>query len=69
MAAGLELIRRAEAAADRLAVVDPGGEFSYARLLEDSAAVARGLLGDEEDLGERPVAFLCQPGYDYVTTQ
>jgi malonyl-CoA/methylmalonyl-CoA synthetase len=69
MARDLELIERAAAAGDRLAVVDPGGEFSYARLLEDSAAAARALLGDERDLGERPVAFLCQPGYDYVTTQ
>jgi malonyl-CoA/methylmalonyl-CoA synthetase len=65
----LELIERAAAAGDRLAVVDEGGEFTYERLLEDSAAVARALLGSDDDLGERPVAFLCQPGYHYVTTQ
>jgi malonyl-CoA/methylmalonyl-CoA synthetase len=67
--AGLELIGRAVAAGDRLAVVDPAGEFSYERLLADSARVAGGLLGGERDLAERPVAFLCQPGYRYVTTQ
>jgi malonyl-CoA/methylmalonyl-CoA synthetase len=67
--AGLEMIGRAAGAGDRPAVVDPAGEFSYARLLADSAGVAGGLLAGERDLAERPVAFLCQPGYRYVTTQ
>jgi malonyl-CoA/methylmalonyl-CoA synthetase len=69
MGRALELIERAGAGGDRLAVVDQGGELTYARLLADSAAAARALLGRRDDLGERPVAFLCQPGYHYVTTQ
>jgi malonyl-CoA/methylmalonyl-CoA synthetase len=66
---GLELVERAAATRARTAVVDQGGEFTYGRLLADSHTVARALLGRDADLDERPVAFLCPPGYQYVTTQ
>jgi malonyl-CoA/methylmalonyl-CoA synthetase len=69
MGEALELIERAAAARARTAVADQGRELTYGRLLADSAAVAGALLGEDRDLGERPVAFLCPPGYHYVATQ
>jgi len=64
-----ELIERAAAARSRVAVVDRRGSHTYGELLADSHAVAAALLAGDQDLGERPVAFLCQPGWHYVTTQ
>lgn len=69
MAGELELVERAERSTARVAVVDEWGSHTYGQLLADSRAVAGALLGVDRDLGERPVAFLCQPGYHYVTTQ
>jgi malonyl-CoA/methylmalonyl-CoA synthetase len=69
MGTPLELVERAAAARSRLAVVDRLGGHTYGDLLAASASVARALLGDGQDLGERPVAFLCQPGWHYVTSQ
>jgi malonyl-CoA/methylmalonyl-CoA synthetase len=69
MGSPLELVERAAAARSRVAIVDELGSHTYADLLADSGAVARALLGDVQDLSERPVAFLCQPGWHYVTTQ
>jgi malonyl-CoA/methylmalonyl-CoA synthetase len=66
---GLPLVERAERNHARMAIVDERGTFTYGRLLADSAAVARALLGSEPDLRERPVAFLCWPGYGYVAAQ
>jgi malonyl-CoA/methylmalonyl-CoA synthetase len=69
MGSPLELVERAAAGRSRVAIVDELGGHTYADLLADSGAVARALLGDTQDLGERPVAFLCEPGWHYVTTQ
>ena len=69
MGTPLELVERAAATRARPAVVDQLGSHTYGQLLADSAAVAHALLGDDRDLGERPVAFLCQPGWHYATTQ
>jgi len=65
----LELIERAAAARDRVAVADALGNHTYDDLLAESGAVAHALLDAGQDLAERPVAFLCQPGWHYVTTQ
>jgi malonyl-CoA/methylmalonyl-CoA synthetase len=69
MGSPLELVGRAASARDRLAVVDRAGGYTYGDLLAASGAVAAALLDDNQDLAERPVAFLCQPGWHYVTTQ
>jgi malonyl-CoA/methylmalonyl-CoA synthetase len=65
----LPLVERAERNQPRLAIVDDQGSFTYGRVLADSAVVARVLLGSERDLCERPMAFLCAPGYGYVAAQ
>ena len=65
----LELVERARQSAARIAIIDERDAFSYKRLLADSRAVAAALLGQDPDLGEARVAYLCWPGYQYVTTQ
>src|SRR5919198_33044 len=65
----LELVQRAEAGAARTAISDERRAFTYERLLADSRAVATALLGPAQDLAEARVAYLCWPGYGYVTTQ
>lgn len=63
------LTPRAEQHPERLAIVSPEGDFSYGELLEASERVASWLLGDSEDLREKPVAFLAPPGFSYVALQ
>ena len=65
----LPLVERAERNQARLAIVDDQGSFTYRQLLADSAVLARVLLGPESDLSERPLAFLCAPGFGYVAAQ
>jgi malonyl-CoA/methylmalonyl-CoA synthetase len=64
----LGLIERAHAYDDSIAVRDPGGDFSYAQLLDDSRALAEVLLDGSSDLFGVAVAFLWEPGYGYVVT-
>jgi malonyl-CoA/methylmalonyl-CoA synthetase len=65
----LELVGRAARTLEPVAVVDERGSFSYGQLLAGSRAVAEALLERDRDVGERPVAYLCAPGYHYVTAQ
>ena len=64
---GIRLIGNLELHKDRAAIVDRAGEYTYGRLLSASAAVASHLLraGGAKDLGERRVAFIVRPGFDY----
>lgn len=64
--AGIELIQRTAGFGEKTAVEDWTGDFTYAELLRVSRFVALNLLGDEEDLGERRVAFVVPPGFEYV---
>ena len=62
----LALVERAEQHADRVAIVDGAGEYTYDDLLRASEMVARTLLAGRADLGEARVAFMVAPGFDYV---
>lgn len=62
-------IRQANSHLNHLAIIDPQGLYTYARLLEDSGRFARLLLGGKDDLREERVAFMVEPGFDYVCTQ
>lgn len=64
--AGIELIQRTERFGEKTAVEDWTGSFTYAGLLRVSRSAALNLLGDEEDLAERRVAFIVPPGFEYV---
>ena len=64
--AGIELIQRTAGFGERTAVEDWTGNFTYAELLRVSRFAALNLLGNEEDLAERRVAFIVPPGFEYV---
>lgn len=69
---GVALVQRAISYADNPAIVDAGNTYSYARLLDASARVARGLLtakSETADLAGARVCFMVAPGFDYVAVQ
>lgn len=72
-----DLFTRAHAFGDAVAVKCPThGSLTYSELLHRAGCMARVVLdavygpdADAVSLGGKPVAFLCQPGQDYVVTQ
>jgi malonyl-CoA/methylmalonyl-CoA synthetase len=65
----LALVERAEAHAERTAIVAPEGTFTYGDLLWASARVAAALRAGAADLEEARVAFLVPPGFHHVAVQ
>jgi malonyl-CoA/methylmalonyl-CoA synthetase len=65
----LELVRRAELHAGRVALQEGARRVSYRGLLDRSAALARCLLGNLTDLSEERVALYLPAGVDYVVAQ
>jgi malonyl-CoA/methylmalonyl-CoA synthetase len=53
----------------RVAIVAGGRTYTYGDLERASRHVAAALLGDRDDLDQARVAFLVQPGFDYVAVQ
>lgn len=68
-AASIPLIARAQAHADRVAIAEFHGEYSYAELLDASARAAACLLDGRPDLAEARVAFLVAPSFVHVAVQ
>lgn len=72
----LPLFVRAHQSADRTAVVDPGGAFTYRQLLEAATKASQVLRGaangfqavSQTSLRGARVAFLVPPGFDYLAT-
>ena len=62
----LPFVARAGLFLDQTAIADFAGSHSYGELLRASAAVAAGLLGGRDDLGEERIAFLIGPGFGWV---
>lgn len=65
----LQIIENASNYISEIAVISGGEAFTYRQLLEKSQAIATKLLADKTDLNEAPVAFMVEPGIDYVATQ
>jgi malonyl-CoA/methylmalonyl-CoA synthetase len=65
----LSLTENAKKFKDKIAIVDLSGAYSYGELLERSHAIASFLLGNENDLHEKRVAFMVSPGFDYIAVQ
>jgi malonyl-CoA/methylmalonyl-CoA synthetase len=63
------LFSRAAAHADRIALCDSAGEYSYRRLLDASAEIAAALLAGGGDLSEARVAFFIPPSFEHVAVQ
>ena len=60
---------RARQHADRIALIDAHGTWTYAQLDDAATRVASALLGPEADLQERRIAFLVAPGFEYAAIQ
>ena len=65
----LQLISRARSHRDAVAIRSDVNEWSYAELLDRSAALASALLADANDLNEARVAYLVPAGFDYASVQ
>lgn len=53
----------------RVAIVAGGRTYTYGDLERASRRVAAALLGERDDLDQARVAFLVQPGFEYVAVQ
>lgn len=69
MTTSIPIIQQSMQHANRMAIIDAHGTYSYSRLLQDAMNMAQHLLSFGKRLHERPVCFLVPPEYDYVKTQ
>lgn len=65
----LSYIHKLKVYQHKTAVISNHKTYTYAQLLDQSALVAATLLGDKKDLAEQRVAFMINPGVDYVAIQ
>ncbi len=65
----LNLIRQAYAFSSNLAIVSNDRSYSYQELLTGSQEFASVLLGGSNDLEEKRIGFLVDPGFEYVKVQ
>ena len=65
----LSLAQRATNHPQRTAILSDGTSYSYEQLLDASARTSLALLNGQDDLQEARVAFMVNPGFDYVRTQ
>ena len=65
----LSLINRALKRVESTAIISEGDSYSYHQLLESSEKIAQTLLDQQSDLQETRVAFMIDPGFDYVACQ
>ncbi len=65
----IELINRADNFLTNTAICSNGQPYTYDELKEQSAGLAFHLLQDKADLEEARVAFMINPGFDYVKVQ
>jgi len=62
----LPIIDQANKNVSKVAIYSDGKEFTYKDLIAESKIFANTLLGDQKDLAESRVAFMVNPGFDYV---
>jgi malonyl-CoA/methylmalonyl-CoA synthetase len=65
----LNLVKQAEKNRNRNAIRQGEHQWTYEELLNTSHQLALDLLNQESDLKERRVAFMVNPGFDYVRVQ
>lgn len=63
------IFEKAQAYADRHAIISGGQSYTYSDLLTRSHRIASELLAGRHDFKEKCVAFMVSPGFDYVATQ
>ena len=65
----LNLFTQAQSLPDKTAILDSSGRYTFQQLTEKSNQVARILLKGNSDLNQSRVAFMVNPGFDYVKIQ
>ena len=65
----LTLFQHAIQHGHKVAIREGDKTFTYAELLQESRLLASALLNENSDMAEARVAFLVNPGFDYVKTQ
>lgn len=65
----LPIVKRAITHGQRIAVCSSLSRTTYSDLAERSMTMAARLLDDDKDLREARIAFLVQPGSEYIETQ
>jgi malonyl-CoA/methylmalonyl-CoA synthetase len=65
----MNFIYKAKDYAQKIAIVSGGNQYSYQILLDEATSFAKTLLGDASDLNQQRVAFMVEPGFDYVKVQ
>ena len=65
----LKIIENAKGRLNNTAIVSNGKNYSYHELLQASQQFASVLLNGQKDLNESRVAFMVNPGFDYVKVQ
>lgn len=65
----ITLIENAQKHLDRTAIKSDHADYTYRQLLEASERIALALLNGREDLQEARIAFIVDPGFEYVCIQ
>lgn len=65
----ISIFAQAEKHLEKTAVISDGTTYTYSQLLDASKAFASTLLDKNTDLNEAQVAYMVNPGFDYVRVQ
>ncbi len=65
----LSLVSQAQNYSDRIAIIEGGQPYTYQELLKWSEQFSYTLLQGKSDLKEQRIAFVVDPGFDYVKVQ
>jgi malonyl-CoA/methylmalonyl-CoA synthetase len=65
----ITLLEKAKQYNNNVAIISNEKEYLYSDLIDQSDSYARLLLNGDNDLAEARVAFMIQPGFDYVKVQ
>ena len=65
----ISIFAQAEKHLEKTAIISGGTNYTYSQLLDASKAFASTLLDKNTDLNEARVAYMVNPGFDYVRVQ
>ena len=63
----LSIFKNAEQHAERVALRDETGSYTYKDIVKASNKTASALIGDDSDLKEKRIGFLIPPSFEYVS--
>ncbi|WP_461079355.1 acyl-CoA synthetase [Spirosoma flavus] len=65
----INIVQQAYRHSSNTAILADGQSYTYAQLLDSSEQVSGQLLNGQADLSETRVAFMVEPGFEYVSVQ